>query len=267
MKKGKILLIMLICFFCSACVDYKSINEKETNRDLDNLFCEMSIGDIDSDGVIEIVSVDGSEIRLLSEKKPIALLKTDNEWKKPYMQVCVIDIDNDDSNEVVITISDESIEEKGRFLSVYIIDKDEYGVYELRSFPMEIDSGGRCSGVEVSVVPRENYMYEVKCLEHSFLIDATRIYGLSRLNAENIRKAQDEWNSYIERGRQGKALGIVSVEIFTTEAGSNYMRIYEVIKGADKDNIGNIAVEIEFLPDGTYEVLNIEFLQRTDVQP
>ena len=186
MKKGKFLffLIVLICFFCSACVDYKGINE---NSELNNLEHEATLGDIDNDGIIESVSVNGSEIYLLSEKKQIALLKTNNEWKKPCVQACVIDVDNDDDYEIVVSISDESIEEAGRYLSVYLIDNNENGAYGLREFPIEVNSDGSSSGLQVSAVPKENYLYEVKCLEYTFFLDATRIYGLSRLNSENIQ--------------------------------------------------------------------------------
>ena len=265
-NKSLLLLIVLVGMMLTACVDYQGIvdnqNEQETEVKM-----EMSLGDINADGKLETLVANGSVIRLLSEEKILQEFEPNPSIGYSYLSGTVIDVDNDNVNEIIVYAPSNNSTSTMVFASIYVIDVDDTQQYYLRELPNELSSVYGTCGINCEVNVKDKFIYEIKYKDKEFTIDTSRVYGLSTLNAENSEKLDEEWERIITKGYKGSIVGIVKSELITTDSGQRQLRIYEYVKGADKLHIGYVIYTISFDADGTYEITDVDFLERTDRQP
>ena len=269
MKKICLLLqVTIIAFVCFACVDYKTEVSKLQQTEQEKIELQkMMIGDVNRDGIKEYLLVEGSRFKIMSEKKCDFEFEPIKSVGYSYVNVLVNDIDEDETNEIVILAVVYDAQRVDRLFSVFMLDQNSEGQYYLRVLPTELKNIAATSGIDADIIPKDNYIYEVKCLNRVFKIDVSRVYGLSFLSEYEKEKVEKEWNSFIEKKRTGEVIGISDIEIVTNENGSKNLRICELVVGADEKNIGFIVVEVDFASDGSYSVVDVEYLERVDIQP
>lgn len=266
MKRNKLIIIIIaqIILF-TGCINYQAIADKQFEQET-TVGEKFYLGDMNNDGRTESLVVDGWTIKLLADTKVLAQFEPNKSIEYLYASGTVIDIDNDNTNEVVIyaaTKSDTSIV----FASIYLIDVDENQKYYLREFPNELASIYSTTGIDADISIKDKFLYEIKCENKKIIVDVSRIYGLSTISVENQEKLDEEWKKIVNNNYKGEVIGIVKSEIVLSESGKRKLKVYELVKGADKKDIGYIIATFSFDATGKYYIDDIDFMERTDVQP
>lgn len=264
--KGIILLIGMYVMLLTACVDYQAIMEQQTGI---NTNAEESaiLGDVNGDGRIETLSIDGSIIRLVSGSSILMDFEPNSNINYLYASPVVIDIDGDEINEIVVFAATDSESTSIVFASIYVIDVNNQGEYYSRELPTELATIYSTSGINADICAKDKFLYEIKCKDKEFIIDASRIYGLSTITIEDKEKLDQKWEDIISNNYKGEVVGIVKSEIITEIDGQRCLRLYELVRGADGLDIGYIIFEVSFDKNGAYAIEDISFMERTDVQP
>ena len=125
-----------------------------------------------------------------------------------------------------------------------------------------------CSSKTINIVNGELEYSYIKGLSHEGKNIITTENGKCVIRVIDLESDNgSEIYSLITKGYKGSIVGIVKSELITTDSGQRQLRIYEYVKGADKLHIGYVIYTISFDADGTYEITDVDFLERTDRQP
>ncbi len=266
------LLLVLFCVFSMvSCADYQGAIDMSSTGDNNAVETEIknksTLGDFNDDGKEEFLLIEGSTIKLMSGSKIIAQFEPNKNLTYNYINAIVVDIDSDGSQEVVFYATVASTQNSTSILSVYVLDVLENGDFTLRDFPQELSNIDSITGINVQVVPKEKYIYEIIYEDKVFKIDTSRVYNLSVKSSEEKEKIDKEWSEIIENNYKGDILGIVKVEIIANTDNEQTLRIFEMVVGADGNNIGQVVFSITFDEDGTYEIVDVNYIERFDLQP
>lgn len=264
------MLAMYMVMSSVACVDFEGeLQTKEKDEMKDEYgyvegVTKIYIGDINDDDIEDAVVVDDSVISLISKGKVIQTFEPDSSFKYKKVDAIVNDIDNDKSKEVIVMAS---IGGNDPIYSIYVLDTNNKGEFEIRNFPNEINNYATNSGVNAQVVPKDFLLYEIVNENFLFNIDVSRSYGVSTLDENRYVQLCEKWEEILKENIEGQIMGIVRGEIITNTTGQKVFRVYEMIQGADKAYIGLLVVDVAFDQTGGYEIVNYGLFEHSVLMP
>lgn len=268
----KIIFVQILCFIVlsmTACVDFEAaLNSEEAALEEKGEVLKASLGDINDDGRNELIVAEGSVIKLLSETKVLAEFEPNSGLQYDILSATAVDIDQDKINEIMVYASIISEGNQAVLASIYLLDSTEEGKYIIRDFPEELSNIDGNIGVDAQIIPKPDYQYEIICHERTMLIDVSRIYSLSKLNQKDRQELDEKWEEIVSKNRLGEVRGITSAQVLVdSDSNMKVLRIYELLMGSDRKSLGHLVVDIAFEENGKYNVVNVSFMERTDVQP
>lgn len=254
-----ITLLFALSIMITGCIDYKKIVEEnsqkqtpgDTTGETDRL--ETVLDDVNNDGKNEKLVLEDRRLILYSGSRICGKFEVSDEYKYKAINARAKDIDNDEENEILVMLECNS-RENYLVSNVVIINICDNDIYEVWSFPEEIESGFSDSGLSADVSVKDKFVYSVSANNNLFDIDVSRLYGISLLDKDGLEKAEKQWNKIEESNFHGEIIGIYDVKVMRETGDNNLIYIYEYISGGDNVVIGSMVFCISYDSDGKYTV-------------